>query len=138
MDNGIEVIAGLGVMCLIMGLGMYLLYRNGWMIIASKSAVTFVGSGRGTAASFSGCSGYIKRIVRFPEEGEYTFILDSVLSKGAMTASLLGPDQKEILRLSRETPRAVIRLAGKKRYTLLLRFRSATGRYRLQWDRVDI
>lgn len=43
MGNAVEVITRLGMMCLIMGIGMYLLYRNGWMVVSAKSAATFVG-----------------------------------------------------------------------------------------------
>ena len=136
MDQGINVIAGLGAMCLALGLGMYLLYRNGWMIVNAKSAVSFVGSSRGRAATFTRCSGYLKRIVRFPEEGRYAFDLNCDLSRGSVTASLLGPDKAELLRLTPEQPRAEVRLEGKRRHTLLLRFHSATGSYRLQWERI--
>lgn len=134
MGNAVEVITRLGMMCLIMGIGMYLLYRNGWMVVSAKSAATFVGSRKGNAASFSGCSGYIKRIVRFSEDRHYTFTLDSALTKGDMTVLLLGPGKKELLRLSRDAPCIAVGLEKQKRYTLILRFRSATGRYRLQWD----
>ena len=136
MDHRINVIAGLGALCLALGLGMYLLYRNGWMIINAKSAVSFVGSAGGRAATFTRCSGYLKRIVRFPEEGRYAFDLNCDLSRGSVTASLLGPDKAELLCLTPEQPRAEVRLEEKKRYTLLLRFHSATGSYRLQWERI--
>ena len=67
----------LGLLCLVLGVGMYLLYQNGWMVLSSKSAVSFVGSKRGTAAAFSRCSGSIRRIVRFKESKTYGFTLDS-------------------------------------------------------------
>ena len=134
VGKGIEAIAGLGVLCLMMGLGMYLLYRCGWMIVNAKSAVTFIGSQRGKAASFSHCSGYIKRVVRFDEDREYTFTMDAVLSKGSMSVSLLAPDKTELLCLSSAKPQSAIALERKKPYTLILRFQSATGQYRLRWD----
>ena len=124
----------MGIMCLIMGAVMYLLYINGWMVINSKSAVTFVGSRGGKSASFSGCSGSVKRIVRFSEDRVYTFALDCALTKGRMTVTLLDPNKKEILCLSGDQPNIAVKLERKKRYTLVFRFQSATGRYGLHWD----
>ncbi|MBQ4321984.1 MAG: hypothetical protein IJC35_07065, partial [Oscillospiraceae bacterium] len=122
----------LGILCLVMGVGMYLLYLNGWMVLSSKSAVSFVGSKRGTAASFSRCSGSIRRIVRFKESKTYTFTLDSALTSGEMTVSLLGADKKEVLRLSSAQPCMAVELEKNQRYTLILRLSRATGRYGLR------
>lgn len=124
----------LGILCLVMGVGMYLLYLNGWMVLSSKSAVSFVGSKRGTAASFSRCSGSIRRIVRFKESKTYTFTLDSTLTSGEITVSLLGADKKELLRLTSAQPCAAAELEKKQRYTLILRLSRATGRYGLRWE----
>ena len=46
--------------------GMWLLYQNGLMVVNSKRAVSFVGRDRGRRASFTACTGTIRRIVRFP------------------------------------------------------------------------
>ena len=129
-----DVLMKLGALCLVMGIVMYLLYRNGWMVLSSKSAVTFVGSNRGKSATFSGCSGSIKRIIRCSEDREYRFFLDAALTKGDMSVSLLGPDKRELLQLTDSMPQASAALEKGKSYTLVLRFRSATGRYALQWN----
>ena len=129
-----DVFLKLGAMCLVMGIVMYLLYRNGWMVLSSKSAVTFIGSNRGKSATFSGCSGSIKRIIRCKEDREYRFFLDAALTKGDMSVSLLGPDKRELLRLTESMPQGAVTLEKGARYTLVLRFRSATGRYVLQWN----
>lgn len=134
MGEPFEVVIRLGILCLVMGAAMYLMYRSGWMILSSKSAVTFIGSNRGKSASFSGCSGSIRRIVRFSEDRAYRFFLDAALTKGEMSVSLLGPDRKELLRLTSGMPEAVVALERQQRYTLVLHFRSATGRYSLQWN----
>ena len=135
MNDTMGKIALLGMMCLAMGIVMYLLYINGWMILNSKSAVTFFGSKGGKSASFSGCSGSVRRIVRFPGDGVYSFVLDCALTRGDMTVSLLGPDKKELLCLSSSDPERAVCIEKKKRYTLVISFRSATGRYDLHWDR---
>lgn len=124
----------LGILCLFMGVGMYLLYISGWMVLSSKSAVTFVGSRGGKAASFSGCSGSVRRIIRFSEDRVYTFMLDCALTKGSVTIVLLDPDKKEVLRLSGDQPNMAVALERNKRYTLVVRFEAATGRYGLRWE----
>ena len=129
-----DVLLKLGAMCLVMGIVMYLLYSNGRMVLSSKSAVTFIGSNRGKSATFSGCSGSIKRIVRCREDREYRFFLDAALTKGDMSVTLLGPDKRELLRLTESMPQGSVTLEKGTRYTLVLRFRSATGRYALQWN----
>ena len=129
-----DVLIKLGAMCLVMGIAMYLLYRNGWMVLSSKSAVTFIGGNRGKSATFSKCSGSIKRILRCTEDREYRFFLDAALTKGDMSVSLVGPDKRELLRLTQSMPQASVTLEKGTRYTLVLRFRSATGRYALQWN----
>ena len=129
-----DVLMKLGVLCLVMGIVMYLLYRNGWMILSSKSAVTFIGSNRGKSATFSGCSGSIKRIIRCAEDREYRFFLDAALTKGDISVSLLGPDKRELLQLTESMPQGSVTLEKGKSFTLVLRFRSATGRYALQWN----
>ena len=129
-----DKIIPLGILCLFMGVGMYLLYLSGWMVLSSKSAVSFVGSKRGTAASFSRCSGSIRRIVRFKESKTYTFTLDCALTKGSMTIMFLDPDKKEVLRLSGDQSNMAVALERKKRYTLVVRFEAATGRYGLRWE----
>ena len=129
-----STIALLGILCLVMGVVMYLLYINGWMVIGSKSAVTFVGALGGRAASFSGCSGSVRRIVRFSEDRVYSFMLDCALTKGNMTVTLLDPNKKEVLCLSSNQPTAAVELERKKRYTMVFRFQSATGHYGLHWN----
>ena len=129
-----DVFLKLGALCLVMGIVMYLLYINGWMVLSSKSAVTFFGSNRGKSASFSGCSGSIKRIIRFSEDREYQFFLDAALAKGSMNVSLLGPDKKELLRLTDRVTEAAAHLQKGKRYALILYFQSSTGSYALRWN----
>ncbi len=117
----IVVLAGIFVM----------LYQSGILVLQSKSAVFFVGSARGTGARFTGCSGYIKRIVRFPEAGTYTYLLDAQLSKGDMSVELLDAGKQKLMELSCARRSASVTVEKKKKYCLVIRFRSATGRYSL-------
>ena len=50
--------------CMI-GILSYLLYINGYMVVASKRALMFLSSKRGRKAMFSSCTGYIKRVIKF-------------------------------------------------------------------------
>ena len=134
MEGMFGKITLLALMGLVMAGVMYLLYQNGWMILSSKTAASFVGSRGAKAASFSRCSGSVKRIVRFPEDRVYTISLNAALTGGTMTASLLDPDKNEMFCLGGDRTSATVTLEKQKRYTLILRFHSATGRYDLQWD----
>ena len=65
----------------------YFLWVNGYMILNAKRALLFVGSLRGKnkcEVSFSSCSGYVKKVIKFNESREYTFKLDGDVSKGSI------------------------------------------------------
>lgn len=109
----------------------YFLYNMGYMVINSKSAVSYVGSMKGTGATFTSCSGYIKRIVRFKEDKTYTFVLNAELTKGDMSVELLDSAKQKIMCLTQSDPYAVIDVVKNKRYYLVVNFKSATGRYSL-------
>ena len=114
---------------------MYFLYINGYMIINAKRAAVFIGSirGKGTCgASFRSCSGYMKRIMRFRESRAYHFVLDAKLVSGEMEVEILDRDKKVILHLDEKSPEATIEADGKKRYTLIFRFKSATGEFKMR------
>ena len=72
----------------LIGVLIYLLYVGGYLVINSKSAVMYIGSRRGKRAQFSGCNGYIKRVVKFKENREYHFVLSTELSKGEVSVEL--------------------------------------------------
>lgn len=107
------------------------LYDRGYMVINSKSAVSFIGSARGNSARFTACSGYMKRIVRFQADGTYTFVLDAELSKGTMSVALLDSDKHTLMQLNCDNRTASVTVEKKKKYYLMTHFQSATGRYAL-------
>ena len=104
------------------------------MVTSAKTAVSFVGSLRGNKAAFSSCNGYMKRIVRFKEDKSYSFVLEAELTKGEITVELLDSAKQPIMCLSSNNPRAALALEKNKRYYLVFRFSSATGKYTLSWD----
>ena len=107
------------------------LYNHGFMVLKATRALTFVGSPRGNSASFHSCSGYIKRIIRFDADGIYTFVLDAQLSKGEMWVELLDESKQKIMQLDALNRGASVSVEKKKKYCLVLNFKSATGRYTL-------
>ena len=107
------------------------LYNRGYMVVKSLSAVTFIGSPKGTGANFTSCSGYIKRIVRFKESGTLHYYLDAELSKGDIFVEILDSKKQSIAKLTRENNHASISVESKKKYYLVVNFKSATGCYSL-------
>ena len=107
------------------------LYNRGYMVVKSLSAVTFIGSPKGTGAKFTSCSGYFKRIVRFQESGTLSYYLDAELSKGDILVELLDSGKHSIMKLNRENNHASITVESKKKYYLVVNYISATGRYSL-------
>lgn len=83
MNLGKGLICMLKAVLLILFLvGVFLfLYDRGYLVLNSKSAVSYIGSQRGNAARFTFCSGSVKRVVRFREDGVSRFVLDVELSK---------------------------------------------------------
>lgn len=117
----------------VIGIVMYLLYINGYMMLNNKKALTFIGSQRGRKASFSSCDGRMKRVVRFEESRNYAFSLDLQLSKGEMQVELL--DGKDVLiHLDADKPTGCTEITANKRYYLVYRFAKATGKYELKYE----
>lgn len=111
-----------------------LLYLCGCLVIHRKRAVVFISTKRGNQATFTGCTGYMKRIIRFRENKNYRFILDCALNKGKMEIELLDTDKQQLMCLNSQNQSANIPAEKNKRYTLIFRFRSATGKYILDCD----
>ena len=105
------------------------LYNQGYMVTKSISAVTFIGSTKGNSARFSSCSGYMKRVIKFKEDGIYTFLLDAELSKGDISIVLIDSTNQKIMQLDCSNQSASVTVEKNKKYYLVINFRAATGRY---------
>ena len=119
---------------LVLGVAFYRLYSNGYLAMASKRAVMYVGSKRGKAAKFSSCSGYTKRIIRVQETKQYRFSLDCNLTAGTILVEVFDASKKPILTLDETHRCAAVDLEKGKRYELIVRFKSASGDYVLDWN----
>jgi uncharacterized protein YdaL len=119
---------------LVLGAVFYLLYSNGYLAMASKRAVMYVGSKRGKAAKFSSCSGYTKRIIKVQETKQYRFSLDCNLTAGTILVEVLDASKKPILSLDETHRCAAVDLEKGQRYNLIVRFKAASGDYVLDWN----
>lgn len=125
------------IIVLIIGVILYLLYINGYMILNAKKATMFVGVVRGNRrckASFIACDGFMKRGVRFKENKRYYFKINPELTNGEMTVDVLDDKKNSLLHLDAQHQSATIDVDKRKRYYLVFRFRSATGKYELNWE----
>jgi len=119
------------LLVLLMAVLFYGLYQSGYMFINSKSAVSYIGSQSGNAARFTACNGSIKRILRFKADGSYRYSLNAELSAGDLSVELLDASRRRLLLLDRANPSGHIQAQKGKKYYLVVRFQSATGRYQL-------
>ena len=113
---------------------MWLLYINGYMVMSSKRAVSFVGSDRGRRASFTACTGYIKRAIRFSESKTLHAVFSLTLAKGSVSAELLDDRKQPLLQLDSSCPTGSVFVEKGRRYWLIFHFQSATGDYALRLD----
>ena len=122
------------VVVLLISLVLWLLYRGGHIVTRSMHAVSFTGSLDGRKATFSGCKGTMRRIVRFEEARPYRFEIGMLLKKGELTAELWDRQGNILFTLTQDAPRAEFTPDPAMRYTLVFRFEKATGKYVILWE----
>ena len=123
------------IMAALAGL-FYILYIHGYLIINSKRALLFFGKNRGKYARFASCSGFMKRVIRFKESGEYQFVFETELEKGEVSIELWNNNQEKVLLMTNQGNQ-IITVQSKKRDYLILRFESATANYNRDWNKVS-
>ena len=121
------------IIFLVVGIVFYILYQNGYMITGHKRALSFMGSQGGKKAHFTRCQGYIKRMVRFRQDGLCHFSLKEELAMGSIRVEIQGPKKEVLLQLSSEETKTLAVEKGKK-YFLVIHFESATGSYEIDWN----
>ena len=119
---------------LVLGVAFYMLYSNGYLAMASKRAVMYVGSKRGKAAKFSFCSGYTKRVIKVQETKPYRFTFDCNLTAGTVRVEIVDASKNTVLALDESHQAATVNLEKGKRYHLICRFNGASGDYVLDWN----
>lgn len=113
------------------------LYYAGVLPVQQKRALSYIGTGsfqkRCFGASFTGCTGKIRRVLRVNESRSYSFRLSGHVQEGTVRAAVQkGSDP--LLTLTADNPTATVFLEKGTVYRLEIRFQSASGDYQLEWD----
>lgn len=116
---------------------IYPLYYAGLLTLNTKRALMFVGRIGGSSpakAQFTGCSGTMRRIMRFEGCSEVEFALGVELEEGKMVVELVDVKKKTLLMsLDAQDPIARVAVDRTARYELRHRFTGATGKCELRW-----
>lgn len=116
----------------------YLLYINGYFQLKFTRAIVYMGSMGNLyknyhKATIVGCSGSIKRRLKFKKNKESIFILNSAISKGTLTVNVLDSKKNIILTLDNENKTGHIMVNQNERYHLVIKYDKADGNYELNW-----
>ena len=113
------------------------LYYAGVLPVQQKRALSYIGTGsfqkRCFGASFTGCTGWIRRTLRVKESRSYSFRLSGHVQEGTVRA-VLQKGSEPLLTLTADNPTATVSLEKGTFYRLEVRFQSASGDYQLEWD----
>lgn len=115
----------------------YALWINGYITLQSKFARLFVGSlgyKNKSKATFSSCSGYTKRVIKFRDSRSYEVCFNSYITKGIVTAEIQNRNKEIILQLDQHISQGYITTDSKERYYLIFRFEKADGHYEFTWN----
>ena len=112
------------------------LYYAGVLPVQQKRALSYIGTGSFQkhcfGASFTGCTGWIRRTLRVKESRSYSFRLSGHIQEGAVRATLQ-KGSESLLTLTADNPTATVFLEKGTFYRLEVRFQSASGDYQLEW-----
>ncbi len=120
----------------------YILYRNGFGVVNTKSALFYMSSPRWgkrrncIEEKFSSCNGSIKRIIRLSQSKRYQFVFSSSTTKGSVSVEIYGIKKKLIAKLNNEQPCAFISTEKKTNLRVVTKFVKADGGCKLIWSEV--
>lgn len=115
----------------------YILYLYGHFSVRAKRSVVFIGNGIGRRrgyASFVGCDGWIRRMIRFEQNRVYEFRLDTKLKYGTVSVELLNRKKETVMRLTENIEIGRVEVKSRERYCLIVHFVQAEGSYVLDWE----
>ena len=115
----------LGVLAL-----LALLYNRGMISVKHARAWFFFGTI--FSASYKGCHGKVRRIIRPGESRSYLICFSSQLSSGEVQAELYDKEKNLLITLQGHENKELFLERGRK-YYLVLRFRSADGAHHLEF-----
>lgn len=119
------------------GMVIFFLYNYGYIGITSKAAVVFIGSmpkKNSWKASFSQCSGHMRRVIRFDECKRYEFSLDAEIEKGSLLVEVYNTNKELVLTLDSNCKSGIVDVENSKKYYMSVRIKSATGKYYVSWE----
>ncbi|MDE7294348.1 MAG: hypothetical protein K2N72_07985 [Oscillospiraceae bacterium] len=118
---------------------MTFLYFNGIIETSCKAALVFVHERTGKSEKFhiNRCTGTLRRIMKFKEEGTYEFTLDYSIASGSAEVVILDRQKVEIARLDGDCSRTAFFANKGERYYLKWKFGSASGECELKWGLRD-
>lgn len=118
---------------------MVFLYFNGIIETTCKAALVFFHERTGQSEKFqmNRCTGTLKRIMKFKEEGTYEFTLDYSFAKGSAEAVILDRQKVEMARLDGDCCRTAFFVNKGERYYIKWKFSSASGECELKWGLRD-
>ena len=116
---------------------LYLLYRNGYLIMQSKRAVLFHSDfrGRKDRMGFSAvkCTGWVSRVLKVREDGIYRFDLDVSLSAGTVQFQVMNRQKLPLLTLNPDTTRGRVQLEKGQRYYIRMEATYTSGDFAASW-----
>lgn len=119
------------------GLGIYLLYLNGYIPVQSKRAWVFIGSMSGRnqcSASFQSTTGTVRRVIRWKQPRTITFRFTGNITDGSVNVFVLDRNKQVLLMLNPECPSGELYVQSKERYYLNIKFQNADGDFLVKWD----
>ena len=117
----------------------YFLYRNGWLVVNTKTALFYKGSfvsGKGEKrvhAKFSLCSGTVRRVIRLQRQTPYIFVFFSAIARGSVEIEIWNGKTEVLAVLNDNSPEAVIQAESTGRCWITVKFTKADGEYTLSW-----
>ena len=112
---------------------VYLLYINGFGTLSCKTALSFIGRNQRKnnvySASFTSCSGQVRRVIRVKTDGYYDFCGQPAVSKGFVSLELQDFHKNPLVILDMDKQRDKIYLQSGEKYYLAVNFHRASGSY---------
>mgnify|MGYP006976895409 CR=1 FL=1 len=119
----------------VLGVVIYLLYRQGFMVTKRLAAILFVyrPGRKKERVRLDTCTGWVRHAGRFQKGRTYDLTLQCQLSKGSANVLLLNKKEQALLKLDGQSPCGRVKLEEDSRYYLRWEFQSATGQCELHW-----
>ena len=133
-----NLLQSIGLTLAVVGL-LGTLWELGWLALTSKRALVFVGKvyGKGPIRlKMKSATGFVRRKIPL-QQGSHTFILESALTAGTVTATLRDGKTKREWQLTAQFPSVTFSVENGgfgKSCLLTLRFQKADGEAELSWQ----